>query len=76
MRSIGVVELLIIVVVACFCGIQGKIFRKAGYSPWLCLLIAIPLVNLALMVWFAYSDWPALRQKASSGSAPAKQQGN
>jgi hypothetical protein len=72
MRSIGVFEVLVIVVVAGFRGIWGKIFGKAGYSLWLCLLIAILLVIFALVVWFAYSDWPALRQQASPESAPAK----
>jgi len=38
--------------------IFGAIFRKAGYSPFLGLLMAIPLVNLATLVWFASAHWP------------------
>lgn len=36
----------------------SKIFRKAGYTGWLCLLIIIPLVNLVTLWWFALAQWP------------------
>ncbi|HWZ81419.1 MAG TPA: hypothetical protein VNW47_02280 [Terriglobales bacterium] len=36
----------------------GKIYAKAGYPRWYGLLMAIPFVNLALLVWFAYTPWP------------------
>jgi hypothetical protein len=36
----------------------GAIFRKAGYNPFLGLLMAIPLVNLITLVWFATAHWP------------------
>lgn len=36
----------------------GAIFRKAGYSPALGLLMAIPLVNLITLIWFATAHWP------------------
>lgn len=38
--------------------IFGAIFRKAGYSGWLGLLMAVPLVNLVTLLWFATADWP------------------
>lgn len=36
------------------------IFLKAGYSRWYCLLIVIPVVNLIVFFWFAFSRWPIL----------------
>lgn len=39
-----------------------KIFRKAGYSGWLCLLMLVPVVNLVTIIWLGFSDWPALRR--------------
>ena len=36
----------------------GAIFRKAGYSPVLGLLMLIPVVNLCTLVWFATTKWP------------------
>jgi len=33
------------------------IFRKAGFSPLLSLLVVLPLINLLLLYTFAYSRW-------------------
>ena len=35
------------------------IFKKAGYSPWLSLLMAVPLINIAALFFLAFSRWPA-----------------
>lgn len=43
--------------------LNTRILKKAGFSPWFCLLMFIPLVNL-VMVWvFAFTTWPALQEK-------------
>lgn len=34
------------------------IFSKAGYSGWLSLLMVVPLVNLILLYFLAFSRWP------------------
>lgn len=34
-----------------------QIFRKAGFSPVLSLLILVPLVNLVLLYYVAFSHW-------------------
>ena len=36
------------------------IFTKAGFSPWLALLMLVPLVNLVVLYMVAFSRWPAL----------------
>ncbi len=41
-----------------------KIFAKAGFSPWLSLLVLIRLANLAVLYVVARSRWPALRDQA------------
>jgi hypothetical protein len=38
--------------------IFGNISSKAGYPRWHGLLMAIPFVNVAVLVMFAYSTWP------------------
>jgi hypothetical protein len=38
-----------------------KIVRKAGYSPWLSLLVLVPLINVVMLWCFAFADWPILR---------------
>jgi hypothetical protein len=37
------------------------IFSKAGYSKWLSLLMVVPLVNVLLLYFLAFSKWPSLR---------------
>ena len=37
-----------------------SIFPKAGYSKWLSLLMAIPLVNVFLLYFLAFAKWPSL----------------
>ena len=40
-----------------------QILRKAGYSGWWSLLTLVPLVNIAMIWVFAFSDWPALKAR-------------
>jgi hypothetical protein len=35
------------------------IFKKAGYSQWLGLLMVVPIVNFVLLYFLAFSSWPA-----------------
>jgi hypothetical protein len=34
------------------------IFAKAGFSPWLSLLMLVPGVNLIVLYMVAFSRWP------------------
>jgi hypothetical protein len=36
-----------------------QIFKKAGFAPALSILIVIPLVNLIVLYYVAFSDWKA-----------------
>jgi hypothetical protein len=42
-----------------------QIFKRAGFSPWLSLVMFIPVVNLVALYMLAFASWPALK----SGSA-------
>lgn len=33
------------------------IFKKAGFSPFLCLLLFVPLVNLVMLYVLAFTEW-------------------
>jgi len=49
------------------------IFKKAGFSPWLSLLMLIPLLNIILLYVVGFSDWktvPALRGLPQGHSTP------
>ncbi len=47
---------LILWVVPCW-----KIFRKAGFSGWWSLALLIPGINVFMMYYLAFADWPSLR---------------
>ncbi len=38
-----------------------RICQKAGYSGWLSLLVFVPLVNLLLLYYLAFAEWPLER---------------
>lgn len=44
-----------------------KICMRVGLSPWLSLLLVVPLVNLIFVYYVAFSAWPALRAGSSPG---------
>lgn len=45
-----------------------RICTRVGHSPWLSLLILIPMVNLIFLYILAFGEWPALR---GTGQPPA-----
>jgi len=47
----------------------GSIFRKAGYSIWLGLLMLVPLVDLVMLVWFSSATWPLEMGYTSRGKS-------
>jgi hypothetical protein len=42
-----------------------RIFSKAGYSGWLSILMIIPLVNIIMLYFLAFADWPILRGRSN-----------
>lgn len=40
----------------------GMIFKKAGYSFWMVLLLFLPFVNIVWLVVFVCSKWPIQRE--------------
>lgn len=45
-----------------------RICARAGYSPWLSLLIVIPLVNVIFIYFLAFSDWPSQKAAIPAGT--------
>jgi glycerol-3-phosphate acyltransferase PlsY len=39
-----------------------KIFSKAGYPGALAIVMMIPILNLIMLVFLAFSEWPILRE--------------
>ena len=44
-----------------------RICARVGYSPWLSLLIALPLVNLFFIYFLAFSEWPSQKGTMTAG---------
>ena len=38
--------------------VLGNIFSKAGFSRWYSVLLAIPIANLIVIMWFSFTEWP------------------
>ena len=38
------------------------IFSKAGYSRWLSLLMVVPIINIVMVYFLAFSTWPSQRE--------------
>ena len=49
-----------------------RICTRVGFSPWLSLLVVLPLVNLVFVYYLAFSEWPSQRSGAAAagGGAP------
>ena len=64
MDALGITELIVIVVtVAIFIIPFWQICAKAGFSPWLSLLLFVPVINLLLLYYLAFANWPILDRK-------------
>jgi hypothetical protein len=60
--SVVIAVLFIVGIIALVVWPYSRIFRKAGFSPWLGLLMLVPGVNLFMIFFLAFADWPALKR--------------
>lgn len=40
-----------------------KICSRAGYSPWLSIMFLVPILNILLLYYLAFAEWPALNER-------------
>jgi len=53
---------LLLPVYVVFCLWLGvRILQKAGFDAWWVLVLLIPVVNIAMIWFFAFSRWPTLQ---------------
>lgn len=64
----GIVMVLVMIVIMAVLPVilYWKIISKTGNAGPIALLMLIPLVNLIVIYWLAFADWPALRQAGST----------
>jgi hypothetical protein len=53
-------HLLLLILLVIFVWPWWKIFKKAGYPGWFGLGMFVPLLNLILLFYFAFAEWPIL----------------
>ena len=39
-----------------------KIFSKAGFSGWLSLTLVVPFLNIIVLFYLAFAEWPVHRE--------------
>lgn len=68
----GIVVVLVMILVMAILPVilYWKIISKTGNAGPIALLMLIPLVNLIVIYWLAFADWPALRQ--AGGAYPSQ----
>jgi hypothetical protein len=65
LRSIGLPELLIVFTVFAFPFLVlpfWKIFSKAGYPGIMGIAMLVPLLNVVMLFFLGFSDWPVLKE--------------
>jgi hypothetical protein len=63
--SLVCVAVVAIAVIAFMIFVWGTIFKKAGYSFWMSILMIIPIVQLIWLLVFAFSKWPIQQELES-----------
>lgn len=48
-----------------------RLCTRVGHSPWLSLLLLIPIANLIFVYYLAFSEWPAQRGGIGPGGTSA-----
>jgi hypothetical protein len=76
--KLGLPELLVLMVLTVILSVPWivlaipawwRIFTKAGHPGALSLTMLIPMVNLGVLLWFAFSRWP-IEEQAQKGFPP------
>ncbi len=63
LRSIGLSELLVILVVGCLIIVPTwKIFSKAGYPGIMSFAMVVPILNIVMLCFLGFSEWPVLKE--------------
>jgi hypothetical protein len=47
-----------------------RICARLGYSPWLSLLILVPIANVVLLYFLAFANWPMHKGGTGPGTPP------
>ncbi|HES59116.1 MAG: hypothetical protein JW956_00590 [Calditrichaceae bacterium] len=67
MFGIGASELSVLLFLSLMWGLiiwpVWIIFSKAGFTGWLSLLLLVPVLNILVLYYVAFSKWPILKKE-------------
>lgn len=63
--AIAMVFAIAVFVIAVYLVPCWRICGRMGFSPWLSLLMLISPVNIILLYYLAFAEWPAMRRPDS-----------
>lgn len=66
-------QIILLIFVAFWAYIWIRLVGKTGNNQWLGLLMLVPIANLILLIWLAFSDWPLERRAAAPPSDNSSQ---
>ena len=67
LRSIGLPELLVLLFVVGVVLIPfWKIFSKAGYPGIMSIMMLVPLLNIIMVFFLGFAEWPVLKELAAA----------
>jgi len=62
MDTLSYTELIVVIIAAIIILLPlWRICTKASFSPWLAILFFIPLVNLIMLYYLAFAEWPIIQ---------------
>lgn len=62
LRNIGPWEVLVLALAALVVVPFWRIFSKAGFPGIMSLALVVPVLNIVMIVYLAFAEWPALRE--------------
>ena len=59
----GIIEIMVVIIVGVISVVPfWRIFSKAGFPAPMSLLMLLPLVNIVMIFFLAFAEWPALKR--------------
>lgn len=66
----AIFPIILIVFVALVLIPYWMIWKKAGFSPWLCVLMIVPLVNFIMLYVLAFAEWKVVPVSQATAVPP------
>ena len=63
LAAFGIIYVIVVLAFLAFSILCNYIVaKKAGYNPWLSLLMLVPIANFVVFLIFVFSEWPVLAE--------------